>query len=225
MATQHDQHQEHQLPDALRARLLAEIATEKVPTRAQVRGRRVVAGLACFAALLPLVMGLRGDFHQLPLLYALGTVVCASAGAGALLAFGLSRGPAMMGPRFGVLLGALLLVPSALVAFLLLIATPGQASAVIATDRAVRAILVCDAIAIAVALPPLFAALAYRRVFSATSPALVGALLGAAAGLLAHVGVHLHCAATDRAHLMLGHFLPAVPLALIGAWALSRKKP
>lgn len=213
-----------QLPEALRARLLAEVATEKAPTRAKVRTLRLVAGLACLAAFLPLLLGLRGDFAQLPMVYALGTAVLASAGAGALLAFGLSRGPAMMGPRFGVLLAALLLVPASLLVFLLVFVQGGPTSPVVPTDQTMRAMLVCDAIAIAVALPPLFAALAYRRVFSSNAPALVGALLGAAAGLLAHMGVHLHCAVTDTSHIMIGHFLPALPLALIGAWALSRKK-
>lgn len=215
---------QEQLPEALRARLLAEVATEKVPTRAHVRTLRVVAAVACLAAFLPLALGVRGDWQQLPLVYALGTAVLASAGAGALLAFGLSRGPAMMGPRFGVLLAALLLVPASLLVFLLVFVRGGPSSLVVPADQSLLAMLMCDAIALAVALPPLFAALAYRRVFSSSSPALVGALLGAAAGLLAHMGVHLHCAVTDTSHIMIGHFLPAVPLALIGAWALSRKK-
>ena len=213
-----------QLPEALRARLLAQIADEKALTRAHVRGLRVLAGVACLAAFLPLTLGLRGDFQQLPMVYALGTAVLASAGAGALLAFGLSRGPAMMGPRFGVLLAALLLVPASLLLFLLVFVERGPTSPIVPADQTMRAMLVCDAIAVAVALPPLFAALAYRRVFSSNAPALVGALLGAAAGLLAHMGVHLHCAVTDTSHIMIGHFLPAVPLALIGAWALSRRK-
>ena len=212
------------LPEAMRSRLLAEIAVEKAPTRAHVRTRRLVAGVACFAAFLPLALGLRGDFHELPMLYGLGTAVAASAGAGALLAFGLSRGPAMMGPRFGVLLAALLVVPASLLGFLLIVVQGGPTSPVLPAEQSMRAMLVCDAIAIAVALPPLFAALAYRRVFSSNAPGLVGALLGAAAGLLAHMGVHLHCAVTDTSHIMIGHFLPALPLALIGAWALSRQK-
>lgn len=213
-----------QLPAALRARLLAEVSAEKAPTRRDVQVRRGLAVAACFTAFLPLVLGLRGDFHELPMLYGLGTAVLASAAAGSLLAFGLSRGPAMMGPRFGVLLAALLIVPTAVLVFLLTVVRAGPSSPIVPAEQTMRAMLVCDAIALAVGLPPLFAALAYRRVFSANAPALVGALLGAAAGLLAHMGVHLHCAVTDSSHLMIGHFLPALPLALIGAWGLSRQR-
>lgn len=214
---------EDKLPPTLKARLLAEIAAEKAPTRSDVNNRRVLAVVACFTAFLPLVMGLRGDFHELPMVYALGTAVLVGGAAGALLAFGLSRGAVMMGPRTGVLAALGIVLPALVVAWLLMTVSSGTSSRLPSGSDALRAMLVCDGLALAVALPPLFATLAYRRAFSATSPALVGAVLGAAAGMLAHLGVHLHCPVTDTSHIMIGHFLPAVPLAVLGALLLSRK--
>lgn len=214
-----------ELPPALRDRVLAEVAAERAPSRRDVQVRRAVAIGACTVALVPLALGLRADFHELPTIYALGTAVLLGAASGSLLAFGLSRGAAMMGPKVAVLTTAALLAPALVAAWVLLGLAAVPKGPVLDDAAALRATLVCDGMALLLATPPLFAMLAYRRVFSATSPALVGATLGAAAGCLAHLGVHLHCSINDPSHVMIGHLLPALPLAALGAWVLARRQP
>jgi hypothetical protein len=212
-------------PAALRARLLAEIAAEKAPTRADLRVRLAFLAGTTLVFLAPMAMrGLRRDFHELPMIYGLGTVVVVGASAGSLLAFALARGKAMMGPRTTVLAAAALSLPLLVIAWLLFSPTTTALSAAPSGTDALRAIAVCDGMALALALPPLVAALSYRRIFAARSPALVGAMIGAAAGCISHVGVHLHCSVTSTSHLMIGHFLPLVPLAFVGAFWLSRRR-
>jgi hypothetical protein len=212
-------------PPALRDRLLAEIAAEKAPTRAELRLRLALLAATTLVFLVPMAMrGLRRDFHELPMVYGLGTVAIVGAAAGSLLSLALARGKAMMGPRTTVLVAAALSLPLLVLTWLLFSPTTTPLSAAPSGADALRAIAVCDGMALALAFPPLLAALSYRRVFVARSPALVGAMIGAAAGCISHVGVHLHCSVTTTSHLMLGHFLPLIPLALVGAFWLSRRR-
>lgn len=211
-------------PPALRDRLLSEIAAERSPTRGDLRLRFALLLATTGVFLVPMMMrGLRRDFLDLPAVYGLGTVVVLGAVAGSLLGLALARGKAMMGPRTTVLSAAALSLPLLVLAWILFSPSTTPLSASPTGADALRAIAVCDGMELALALPPLLAALSYRRVFAARSPALVGAMIGAAAGCISHLGVHLHCAVTTTSHLMLGHFLPLLPLSLLGAFWLSRR--
>lgn len=50
-----------------------------------------------------------------------------------------------------------------------------------------------------------------------TAPRLRGAALGAAAGAWSGLALHIHCPMFDRGHIMIGHFLPILLFAIVGA--------
>jgi hypothetical protein len=77
----------------------------------------------------------------------------------------------------------------------------------------------CLRLELLVALVPMAAAIAARRGSDPIQPATTGAALGAACGLAAAVLVDLWCPVAHLPHLLLGHLLPIVLLAVIGAVA------
>jgi hypothetical protein len=79
-----------------------------------------------------------------------------------------------------------------------------------------RAHLICVVTTLALAAGPLVAFAWLRRGSDPASPRLTGAALGAAAGAwgdVAHVPI---CGFTAPAHILIGHILPVVLLALVG---------
>jgi hypothetical protein len=77
--------------------------------------------------------------------------------------------------------------------------------------------LACDVAITIVAAPILVLLLLGQRGRFLTSPVLVGAGAGVAAATVGHAVLHWGCPWTDLAHLVSGHVLPSVPLALLGA--------
>jgi hypothetical protein len=51
----------------------------------------------------------------------------------------------------------------------------------------------------------------------AVAARLRGAALGAAAGAWSGLALHIHCPAFERGHIMIGHFLPILIFAVVGA--------
>jgi hypothetical protein len=76
----------------------------------------------------------------------------------------------------------------------------------------------CGLIGLSVAVPVLcLGAWALRRSFVNT-PGWRGATIGASSGLGAATVLVIHCAIPSNAHIAVGHGLPLVLAALIGAW-------
>ena len=63
---------------------------------------------------------------------------------------------------------------------------------------------------------PLIAFALIRRSSDPVAPRLTGAALGTAAGAWAALAIELHCARGAIHHVLIGHVLPVVALALIG---------
>jgi hypothetical protein len=76
--------------------------------------------------------------------------------------------------------------------------------------------LKCLSLSLLVAIGPLVSFLAIRR-SAPVRPALNGAVMGFAAGACAWVAVDLWCPVAYVPHLLLGHLLPMLLLAAIGA--------
>jgi hypothetical protein len=82
--------------------------------------------------------------------------------------------------------------------------------------------LLCLDLTLAWAAVPLFCAgLTLRRAFP-SGARFRGGLVGAACGLFSGATMNLHCPNVDGAHVMLGHGIPVVMAALVGALVLAR---
>ena len=81
---------------------------------------------------------------------------------------------------------------------------------------------VCLVIALAMATAPLLAFMLLAKGSDPVHPRAMGAALGAAAGAWGALGIGLHCPYAFPAHVALGHVLPVLLLAGIGALAGGR---
>jgi hypothetical protein len=82
--------------------------------------------------------------------------------------------------------------------------------------------LICHACTLAMATAPMIAMIRLRRHTDAVHPRALGAALGAAAGAWGAVLIDLHCASNNMVHIALGHVLPTIVLAILGAVVGSR---
>ena len=80
----------------------------------------------------------------------------------------------------------------------------------------------CLALTLAAAAVPLLALLRLRRETDPLHPAATGAALGSACGASAGVMVELWCPVAAPSHILFGHLLPIVVLALLGGVMGSR---
>jgi hypothetical protein len=55
-----------------------------------------------------------------------------------------------------------------------------------------------------------------------TAPLARGALVGACAGAWAGLAIHMHCPATDKMHVLVGHALPLVVATILGVLIVPR---
>lgn len=214
----------------LRARVLSAAAAEESPTRAQVTRRNMflsmVAAASGFAAFVVFavfmsegeMVRLGGDVAvqqhvERSILLVLMTAGGALAVAAAALWLAVLRGQSMLGrPGRWLLLGCVL-IPIGLFAWKVgwsfvfgdpMMAWPGRSG------------LRCLSVSLLVALGPLLSFVAMRRSVP-LHPALNGAAMGVAAGACAWVATDLWCPVAYVPHLLLGHVLPLVILACLGA--------
>jgi hypothetical protein len=68
------------------------------------------------------------------------------------------------------------------------------------------------------AVGPLLAFLFVRRRSDPVHPMTTGAAIGAASGAWGALAIEFHCSMTYLAHVVVGHILPVVALAALGAW-------
>jgi hypothetical protein len=121
----------------------------------------------------------------------------------------------MLGRPVGVLVAVAALAPVALLVSAT-VATIFEGGIVLAGGTAQQH-LACMAFTLLFAFGP-FAAFAYaRRGSDPVHPRALGAALGAAAGAWGGAMIDVHCKLTAVEHLALGHALPIVIVALVGA--------
>ena len=214
----------------LRARVLAAVAAEASPTRADLRRRNLLIGLAAaasglgafaiFAALMSEGHLLRLGGEVAPHQYLerpVGLVATSVGGALVVAAtalwLALRRGRSMLGRSRRPLLFGAALIPISLLAWKVGCSIAFGASMVAWPERPGER---CLALSLFVAAGPLLSFLAIRR-SAPVQPALNGAVIGFAAGAFAWVAADLWCPIAYVPHVLLGHVLPLGVLAGAGA--------
>lgn len=210
------------LPDALPRLPALPSATVRRPsrTRAELGRARTVALVVSggwFTGQL-LLLGVRGDFAELPLGYVVAFGVAPIVAGAACVLAAESAGRLGLGARVGLLAALSLLSPAAFVLGALLAPAPYAAAA----TGDFRDGAFCFHMALAWTVLPLLAAgLALRGTFVGRA-GWRSAALGAGAGLLAAAAITLHCPLPGPVHVGLGHGGAALASALLGGFVLSR---
>lgn len=185
------------------------------PTRSTVRMRRVLSvifGVAWLVAI-QLVIGIRTDLP--PLLYFAHVGVPALLG-GVAMWIALRPGPAGLGPSVKAMAIFVAVAPVAFAGAALCGPCVEQGLAL------AESIFLCGDFIIAIAILPLLALVwAQRRTWAAGS-GFRSVMLGAAVGFTAAGMQALHCAHSDRYHVLVGHGWPVIFIALLGYFAIRR---
>ena len=214
-----------ELPAGLKARHLASVSREPAPSSAGFVARSAAFALlmTSWLALSLVVAGVRPDFRELPTHYSVGTLLFVGASAAVLTGLALSRGKAMLGVRFEWLLAAVVSLPLAQGLWASVVVAQATSSYPCATAREALALTPpCLLMSLGLALPLSASLLWFRRRVMGGSPALTGAIIGAAAASLTHLVMHAHCPVANGTHALVGHALPILPVAALSALAASR---
>ncbi len=210
------------LPDALRTRILAQAAATPAPTRTQTQLRLLaLAGTAAvWLVFLSLAHGRRPDWSAEPAWMVWTPLLDASLAAVVITSLAVSRGRTLLGAPVSWLLGAMILVPAVTGAVVVasVLGALGDA-AWLPRAMELRTSLGCDVFSLAIALPLLGLFLLSLRGRTLPAPAWIGATGGVCAGTWSHAALSWVCPWNDPVHLVVGHLLPSLPLALLGAWA------
>jgi len=204
------------LPSDLRERVLAAVSREPVRSRAAGNRRRAVVlvlgfcvGIACSVPFGPPDIGPR-PIGYFALVVGVWVLVAALASWGAV-----GRGRSMLGRPTAHKLAIALVAPAVLLAAALLgnVLWPETIDA----SSSVQAHAFCAALAMLFAVGPLAGFAMVARGSDPIAPTVTGAALGAAAGTWGALGIELFCSQATPAHVLLGHVLPVLLLALTGA--------
>ena len=202
----------------LKRRVLAAVRTEPAPTRAAVRRQGWLA-LAVGAAVAIAIFVHFGGVRRFdrPALLVAWTCLGWSAVASAAAWVGISRGRSTVGRTTAALVAALLALPPVLLAW------KTGVTAWLAPQQLQpwpgRPGFRCLGLSIAMAVPLLVAFVTLRRRTDPVHPEVAGAVLGITAGVFAGTLVDLWCPIAYVPHVLLGHILPLVLVAAVGAWA------
>ena len=203
-----------------KARLLAALAREPSPVRAQVETRdRMLLGVV--APLVALVLLLAVGVHLGSRPHGLVAGSMAAWGVLALVAtaVALQRGSSMLGPPRGWLLAAAVgVAPLLAITWFLL----PWADVTALAPHSLTTDLSCFVMTGLLAAAPLFAFLRVRREGDPLHPALTGAAAGAAAGAWGAMLIDLHCDHIAPLHILIGHVAPTLVLAAVGALLARR---
>jgi hypothetical protein len=212
-----------------RARLLARIRETPSPTRAQHRTRSLAAAAVAAAITIALFLALGGVRaggaqaagveltrpRELMLVTWLGAAAIAAVALWSLA----SRGRSMLGRRRFWLAGFSALAVGSLLMWKW---TASSQFVDMTQPWPTRAGLRCLGLCLLLGLWPLAALAFARRRSDPLHPRATGAALGVAAGATTWLLVDLWCPVAYLPHLLLGHVLPIVFLALAGAAVASR---
>jgi hypothetical protein len=208
------------LPPELRARILAAVDGESVPTRA-VRTRRAVLGLAVgFGALLLALVAHGIRTHGRPVGYMAALAASWLPIAAAATWAGVARGRSMLGRPLSWLYAVVAVTPLAMFATWAIVALFWPSTFHDASGP--KQHLICDTATIFLSIGPLLALGAYRRGTALLTPRLAGAAIGTAAAAWAAIVLHLFCGFTRPFHILVGHILPVVLVAWVGSILTAR---
>jgi hypothetical protein len=208
------------LPPDLRAKILAAARNEPSPTRARTLRAAAIAIALGYALSLVLFIAFGGAETTLrPVSLIVTTAAGWSAVALACTWGAFGRGRSMLGRSRELLVAIVVAVAPLLLAWAVLwtsvLPTPDLHPGASLHIKCFRATL-------ALALGPFIAFMFVRRASDPVHPRATGAAIGAAAGAWGSVMIDLHCPASTAEHIALGHVLPTLGLAAIGAWLGQR---
>lgn len=210
-------------PD-LKRRVLATVQTEPAPTQRTVRQRGWLTFGICTAIALAVFAKAGGvRIYDRPGLLVVWTCVGWIVAASAAAAFGVARGRSMLGRSTASLVMLIIALPIVLLAWKIGVTAPFGPEMMAPWPG--RPGLRCLGLSLAMAAPLLVAFVVIRRRSDPVHPAIAGAVLGITAGVAAGTLVDLWCPIAYLPHVLLGHILPLLVLALVGAWAGRRLLP
>lgn len=210
------------LPPDLKDRVLNTVESTSAPTREKIKKVHLIAaGLAAIGVLITFFVWGGGPHYGFrewgaprePAMIAL-TFLGAAAIAAACLYFATRWRRSMLSPPARALALAAIATTCALFAWKWGITALFPGALEMGLDRAG---FKCLRMGTVMGLFPLAALLFMRRDSEFNHPVLTGVLFGAASGAVSWVFVDLWCPAAFARHLMIGHVLPMVNLAVIGA--------
>ena len=202
-------------PD-LRARVLEAARARPSPPRAEVRRSTFVSLLFGFAALAVVFFSLGGaDLRTRPPSFLAMTLAGWVAIAAVATWAGAWRGRSMLGRKTELLVGAAVATGPGLFAWMLLGTSMWPGTLGYRTSLAAH--FVCFAMVVAMTIGPFLAFAYVRRATDPVHPRATGAALGAVAAAWAGVMVDLHCPVSEAIHVSIGHVLPIVVFAILGA--------
>jgi hypothetical protein len=202
-------------PPSLKLRILEAARREPSPTRSVTRHRITVlmaAALVGLAGVFLAIGGLHVDGRPVP--HVAGTAMGWAGVAVAVTWQALARGRSMLGRPRSQLLAVVAATPLALLAWL---AVWDACYPHAGTSCGLAACIPCFVLTLLLAAAPLGALTIARRESDPVHPRVTGAALGAAAGTWGAVMIDLRCSVVTMSHVALGHALPVVALAGVGA--------
>ena len=202
----------------LKRRILAAVRAEPAPTRAATRQRAWLALVVCTAVALAIFVHFGGirRFDR-PSLLVVWTSFGWSAAASAAAWIGMGRGRLRVGRTTAALIATILAIPPIVLAWKIgvtFLVAPDMMGPIPG-----RPGFRCLGLSIAMALPLLVAFVMLRRRSDPVHPGMAGAAFGITAGVFAGTLVDLWCPIAYVPHVLLGHILPLVVVAAVGAWA------
>jgi hypothetical protein len=207
--------------DTLRARVMAAVRAEPVSPRAAGKRRLALGVLRALAvwAVVSFAIGLPG-LRGRPLAYVASLAVAWFLVGAAATWAGVTRGRSMLGRTAAWRRATAVLTPLALVAtsFALGAVWPETLTRGAGVDRH----LLCVVGTAGFALAPLRLFVNMWRESDPVAPRLTGAAIAAAAGAWGALAIELHCRFTSTFHVVVGHVLPVMLLALIGVYLGNR---
>jgi hypothetical protein len=206
--------------EQLRRRVLEAMAKEPSPARPAARRLRLLTFLVGFVPPLVLLQVFGGILvGGRPTPFFVGTTLGWSVFA-ALATWGaVGRGRSMLGRPRALLTALTVLTPIALFAWMLVwcVRYPDTM-----TPDPSHPGVGCLFMTLLLGAAPLVAFVALARDSDPVHPVVTGAAIGAASGAWGATGIALHCPFTFPEHVALGHVLPVVLLAAVGALAGAR---
>jgi hypothetical protein len=202
-------------PPYLKTQLLETLARTSSPTRAQRQSQTRWLWLSAFAALFVVFLSL-GGIHAgpRPTPFILGTALGWLALAAFCITRVLPRGSAMVGPLPRQLILTIVVVPASAFVWMLLW---NQLYPETLAPWIGRPGFRCLGLTLLMAAWPLLAMALSRRQTAVAHTGIVGAALGVGVGACAGLLMQLYCPIANPAHVALGHVLPILVLAAVGA--------
>jgi hypothetical protein len=208
----------------LKRRILAAVQADPAPTRTAVRQRGWLTLGVCVAVAL-VIFGHFGGIrtYDRPSLLIVWTCLGWSVAASAAVALAVARGRSALGRSTASLVALVVAAPLVLLAWKVGVTIPFGPEMMAPWPG--RPGFRCLGLSLAMAAPLLAALFVIRRRSDPLHPGVGGAALGITAGVAAGTLVDLWCPIAYVPHVLIGHILPLLVTAGLGAWAGRRLLP